>query len=166
MTDRITHSGKGKNATWRMRLLALPLAAAACAMALVPGSASASTPSATVGQSAAANPCAGRSQTYIVANYKRGSAVYPLRCGTSTWGYVHLIQKHEYLPGTIAVVVARGGQSTSGHFFYKGYPGSAFGLGCKEVSYRVVYNTGALNGNGVRPQGIITAYPICLAQPL
>jgi hypothetical protein len=122
MPERRIHGSKGRMGTWRTRLLTLPLAAGACAIALLPGSASASTVSAAASHAAAASPCAGKSQSYILAKYKRGSVVYPLRCGTSTWGYIHLVDKHEYDPSAISVTVSRGGQNSSGHFFYKEMP--------------------------------------------
>jgi hypothetical protein len=100
---------------------------------------------------AAASPCAGRSKTYIVKKFFRGPAVYPLRCGTSTWGYNHLI-KHGYNPSSIALTVAQGTQIIGKQKFV--YSSNS----CPSFTYDVVFNTGALNGNGVQPQGIITAY--------
>jgi len=82
--------------------------------------------------------------------------VYPLRCGTSTWGYIHLVDGHEYDPSAISVTVARGTQDPIFHIFTYVISGNT----CPTVTYKVVYNDGALNGNGVRPQGIITAYPV------
>jgi hypothetical protein len=100
---------------------------------------------------AATNPCAGKSQTYIVKTFFRGPAVYPLRCGTSTWGYNHLVAGHEYDPSMIALTIAQGSGPFLGVFNYTT-------MTCPSSTYRVVENDGALNGNGVRPQGIITAY--------
>jgi hypothetical protein len=100
---------------------------------------------------AAANPCAGRTASHIVKNFYRGPAVYPLRCGTSTWGYNHLI-KHGYDPSSIALTVARGTQSLVRQQFT--YSTNT----CPSFTYIVAFNTGALNGNGVRPQGIKTAF--------
>jgi hypothetical protein len=82
--------------------------------------------------------------------------VYPLRCGTSTWGYIHLVDGHEYDPSAISVTVARGAQDSIFQIFTYVISGNT----CPTVTYKVVYNDGALNGNGVRPQGIITAYPV------
>lgn len=113
----------------------------------VAGSAVAATPAA-----AAANPCAGRSATYIVKKFYRGPAVYPLRCGAKTWGYNHLVAKHSYDPSSISLTVARGTKSLVAQVFT--YSTDT----CPSFTYIVVFNTGALNGNGVQPEGIITAY--------
>jgi hypothetical protein len=104
----------------------------------------------------AADPCAGRSQTYIVQTFFRGPAVYPLRCGTSSWGYIHLVAGHEYDPSMIAVTVAQGTIQPLNVIDY-------WTQTCPSRGFRVVYNDGALNGTGVRPQGIITAYPLTAA---
>jgi hypothetical protein len=101
---------------------------------------------------AAASPCAGQSASHIVQNFYRGPAVYPLRCGTSTWGYNHLI-KHGYNPSLIALTVARGTADPIFQTFTY-----VLDMVCPTPVYGVWYNEGALNGNGVRPQGIITAY--------
>jgi hypothetical protein len=104
--------------------------------------------------SASSNPCSGQSQNHIVRNFVRGPSVYPLRCGTKTWGYTHLVAGHEYDPAMIALTVARGSGPFLGLFTYVPNPEGA----CPTEEYRVVENAGALNGTGVRPQGIITAY--------
>jgi hypothetical protein len=89
-----------------------------------------------------------------VRNFVRGPSVYPLRCGTKTWGYVHLVAGHEYDPSMIALTISRGSGPFLGVFTYVPDPDNE----CPVDEYRVVENAGALNGNGVRPQGIITAY--------
>jgi hypothetical protein len=99
----------------------------------------------------ASNACSGKSKTHIVKKFFRGPAVYPLRYGTKTWGYNHLL-KHGYDPSQIALTVARGQENPP--FQYFTYKVNA----CPSYTYKVVYNAGALNGTGVRPQGIITAY--------
>jgi hypothetical protein len=84
--------------------------------------------------------------------YHRGSGAYPLRCGGLSWGFVHLIEgthPHEWnstVNSEIANVIARGFYD-AGVFNWRSCP-----------NFRVPYNGGALNGNGVRPQGVITAY--------
>lgn len=136
----------------------LGLPGAGSALAASPAAASSVTTAIAAESTAAAatNPCAGRSKTYIVRKFFRGPAVYPLRCGTSTWGYNHLI-KHGYDPSSIALTVAQGQQSlTQQSFIYSSNS-------CPSFTYKVVFNTGALNGNGVRPQGIITAYQVTAA---
>ena len=111
------------------------------------------TPTSSSTTATAADPCAGRSQTYIVRTFFRGPAVYPLRCGTSSWGYIHLVAGHEYDPSMIALTVAQGTIEPLNVIDY-------WTQTCPSRGYRVVYNDGALNGTGVRPQGIITAYPL------
>jgi hypothetical protein len=150
------NDGEGRMRSWRTRLLTLPLVAAVCVIGLLSGAASASTASTAAMPAATANPCCGRSHSYIVQRFFRGPAVYPLRCGTSTWGYVHLIRGHEYYPSAIALTVARGQQDPVFQIFTFVITGNT----CPIVTYKVVYNDGPLNGNGVRPQGIITAYPV------
>ncbi|MFE0640113.1 hypothetical protein ACFW2Y_00575 [Streptomyces sp. NPDC058877] len=106
--------------------------------------------SAPANAAATADPCAGKSENYIVKNYTRGFVNLPLRCGTSTWGYRHLVPKHGFNDSQIANTVARGKQSFG--FYYTNL------AQCPPVTFKVVYNDGALGGTGVRPQGIITAY--------
>lgn len=50
----------------------------------------------------------------------------------------------------IASTVARGKQTFG--FYYQNL------TQCPRMTYKVVFNDGALGGTGVRPQGIITAY--------
>jgi hypothetical protein len=133
--------------------LGLALPGAGNALAAPSAAAGSASTAGVVKGAAASNPCSGRSQTYIVRNFFRGPAVYPLRCGTSTWGYNHLI-KHGYDPSSIALTVARGQQDPIFQIFT--YSSNT----CPNFEYKVVYNDGALNGNGVRPQGIITAYQV------
>ena len=111
--------------------------------ALVAASASASaTPT--------ADPCAGKPANHIVKNYTRSFVTVPLRCGTSTWGYRHLVPKHGFNDGQIANTVARGKQSFG--FYYTNLNQ------CPPTAFKVVFNNGAIGGTGVRPQGIVTAY--------
>ncbi len=107
---------------------------------------------------AASDPCKGRSQTYVVTRFYRGPGVYPLRCGTTTWGYNHLVyREHDYNPALIALTLARGSQPVPGVQVIQ-YKWNSETCPDFEYTYTVVYNEGALNGTGVRPQGIITAY--------
>lgn len=153
MPTRKNNNGDGRMGSWRARLLILPLVAVASIIGLLSGTSSASTadmPAKT------ANPCSGRSPSYIVQRFFRGPAVYPLRCGTRTWGYTHIIRGHEYYPSAIALTIARGQPDPVFQIF-------TFVISintCPTVTYKVVYNEGPLNGYGVRPQGIITAYPV------
>lgn len=98
----------------------------------------------------ASDPCAGKSANHIVKKYTRSFVTVPLRCGTSTWGYRHLVPKHGFNDGQIANTVARGKQSFG--FYYTNL------TQCPPMAFKVVFNNGAIGGTGVRPQGIITAY--------
>jgi hypothetical protein len=164
-TGRNQKGGAGRNRTWRTRLLALPLVIAACVIAaLLPSAAGAATAAPATIHSvaakpvvpAASDPCKGKSETYIVKKFFRGPAVYPLRCGTSSWGYIHLVKGHPYDPSAIALTVARGQQDAIFQIFTYVLSRST----CPTVTYKVVYNDGALHGTKVRPQGIITAYAV------
>jgi hypothetical protein len=93
--------------------------------------------------------CNGRSYTYVVKVYHRGSGAYSLRCGTSSWGFIHIVAGHGWgasLNAAIASVISQGFYD-SGVFNWRRCP-----------NFRVPYNGGAYNGNGVSPQSIITAY--------
>jgi len=153
MPTQKNNDGEVRMRSYRTRLLTLPLATVACVIGLLSGTASASTAAM---PAATANPCSGRSHSYIVHRFFRGPAVYPLRCGTSTWGYTHLIRGHEYDPSAIALTIARGQPDPILQIFTFDIAANT----CPTVTYRVVYNDGPLNGVGVRPQGIITAYPV------
>ncbi|MFF7332602.1 hypothetical protein [Streptomyces sp. NPDC008150] len=96
--------------------------------------------------------CDGKSQNTTVKVYKRGATSVPLRCGTSTWGFRHVQHRwNDAFDREIALAVSRG-ESNASHTIYITYRSK-----CKE-HFRVVVNHGALNGKGVAPQGVITAY--------
>jgi hypothetical protein len=156
MPTQKNNGGEGRMRSYRTRRLTLPLLAVACVIGLLSGTASASTAPTAAMPAATANPCSGRSHSYIVQRFFRGPAVYPLRCGTSTWGYIHLIRGHEYDPSAIALTIARGQPDPILQIFTFDIAANT----CPTVTYKVVYNDGPLNGIGVRPQGIITAYPV------
>jgi hypothetical protein len=106
----------------------------------------------------ASDPCKGKSQTYVVRTFIRGPEVFPLRCGTNTWGYNHLVYRaHDYNPALIALTVARGSAPVPGEQVLQ-WKWHTLTCPTYNYTYTVVYNQGALNGHGVRPQGIITAY--------
>jgi hypothetical protein len=110
--------------------------------------------STTVQPAASSNPCAGKSQATIVRTYYHQVSYIPLRCGTATWGYNHLVASHDYDPSMIQLTLAQGVQTSPGVYQYT-VPQ------CPPLVYRVVYNGGALNGNSnIAPQGIITAYEV------
>jgi hypothetical protein len=139
-------NGTSKVRQWcAAAVLAVGVAAGLSATA-VP--ASAATPAA-VPKTVPTTFCNGKSANTVVAVYHRGSGAYPLRCGGSSWGFVHLLKGHAWnatVNSEIANVIARG-YYDAGVFNWRLCP-----------NFRVPYNGGALNGTGVRPQGIITAY--------
>lgn len=102
--------------------------------------------------------CNPHAYTYVVKNYTRGAARLPLRCGTTTWGFKHITHRWDAaFDGKIALTISRGEvvtdvQQDGGSAIY-----ALFDNRCNEL-FRVIYNGGAYRGNGVRPQGIITAY--------
>lgn len=101
------------------------------------------------------------SYTSVVDTYHRGSVAIPLRCGNSSFGYRHFSSRwNGEFDAMIALTIARG--VADGPNVYDYYP-----VACEGPVFRVVYNLGAYNGNGVRPHGIITAYYITVnaAQP-
>ncbi len=110
--------------------------------------------------------CNGKSYVSVVNTYHRGNSAYPLRCGNSRWGFLHVTARwnpsFEYY---IALTISRGETATD----YQQDGGSQifalFDNSCNEL-FRVIYNGGAYNGNGVRPQGIITAYYISHGGPV
>jgi hypothetical protein len=121
---------------------------------------------ASIAAAAAADPCSGKSQTKVVTTFIRGPEVFPLRCGTTTWGYNHIVYRdHNYDPALIALTISRGSQPVPGEqvLQYK-WESETCPVNYK-YTYTVVYNQGALNGNGVRPQGVITAYESVQAEP-
>lgn len=135
------------------RLLILTLGTASLAAGLtaaVPGT-QAHAAAARPASPAATSPCKGKSETHIVRKFFRGPEVFPLRCGTSTWGYLHLAPKHGYDPSMIALTISRGSGPFLGVFTYTT-------MTCPSHTYQVVENAGALHGTKVRPQGIITAF--------
>lgn len=83
-----------------------------------------------------------------------------LRCGTATWGLVHLVARGRWnstFDSMIALTIAQGEkvsdlQQDGGSRIF-----ALFDSGCHEL-FRVIYNGNAYNGNGVSPQGVITAY--------
>lgn len=108
------------------------------------------------------NYCDPHSYTYVVKNYTRGNFVLPLRCGiaASNWGFRHLVDRGRWDPtfdSYIALTFSRGEyvhdlQNDGGDNIF-----ALFDDGCNEL-FRIIYNSRAYNGNGVSPQGIITAY--------
>jgi hypothetical protein len=127
--------------------------AAALGLAVTASPAAASVPS---------NFCDPHAYTYVVKNYYRSGAAYTMRCGIAArnWGFRHLVADHEWnaqYDAWIALTIAHGAdvndvQNDGGSVIFAIFDGN-----CNEL-FRVIYNGGAYNGNGVRPQGLITAY--------
>ncbi|MER5654281.1 hypothetical protein ABT076_14850 [Streptomyces sp. NPDC002131] len=156
------NTGKGKVHFKRLRKSTAILIAGAGALALVtvPSPAHATTEPPAAVTASAANPCRSQHYSKVAYNFWIGPRKMPLRCGTQTWGYNH--------------VVARGRWSTSfknkiSDTLFNGYersPGVYYrykvGSGCspnRRKNFKVVVNKGPLGGRpgGLTPQGIITA---------
>lgn len=100
--------------------------------------------------------CNGKSEESVVVNYRRGSLVLPLRCGTQTYGFRHVVARGRWnadFDSRIAEAIARGQQSKDKTIY------SIFNADCLEL-FRVVVNPGPIGRDGFRPQGVITAYPL------
>ena len=102
--------------------------------------------------------CNGKSQVTLVKTYAYGGQALALRCGTGSWGFLHITHRwSDHFDSMIALTIARGEKVND----VQGDGGTAiFSLqdnNCHEL-FRVIYNGGALHGSGVSPQGIITAY--------
>ncbi len=98
--------------------------------------------------------CAAKSQEHIVVAYRRGDLVMPLRCGSPTWGFRHVVGRgrwNERFDAKIAVVFARGQEFDNGSRY------ALFDDDCRE-RFRVIVNPRAFRGVEFRPQGIVTAY--------
>ncbi|MFH8395422.1 hypothetical protein [Streptomyces sp. NPDC018036] len=113
----------------------------------------------TANAASAANPCAGQSEAHIVKNYYQGPLVIPLRCGSNTWGYRHLVYRgrwsadfdkkisHAIWRGT--AVPIPGGRW---HYYMEAMPP------CSKY-FGVLDNPNAYGRTPrINPQGIITAY--------
>jgi hypothetical protein len=63
--------------------------------------------------SGSASYCNGRSQVSLVKTYTYGSQQLALRCGTSTWGFVHIKPRwNATFDSMIALTIARGEKVT------------------------------------------------------
>lgn len=131
------------------RRLAVPAAASAILLAVLligtPREASASPP---------LNACAAMSQEHVVVAYRRGDLVMPLRCGSPTWGFRHIVGRgrwNDRFNAKIALTFARGQEFDNGARY------ALFGADCRERC-RVIVDPWAFRGVEVRPQGIVTAH--------
>lgn len=144
-------------------------AAGAAVLLTAPTPATASTEMPAAATVSASNPCRSQHYSKVAYTFWIGPKRMPLRCGTQTWGYNH--------------IVARGRWSTSfknkiGDTLFNGYeksPGVYYrykvGTGCSSnprKNFKVVVNKGPLGGRpgGLTPQGIITATVEYTARPI
>jgi hypothetical protein len=136
----------------RSRLSRMVATAAAVAVLTVPVGATSA--SATVPTTV----CNGQSYKSLVKTYAYGAQALALRCGTATWGFVHIKARwNAAFDSMIALTIARGEkvsdlQQDGGSVIFALFDGN-----CHEL-FRVIYNGRAYLGTGVSPQGIITAY--------
>jgi hypothetical protein len=138
-----------QHTAFKLRSALAALAVAATAALAAPQAAYASVPK---------SWCDGKSYKKVVKNYHRGAGSYPLRCGNARWGFLHITHRwNAAFDSSIALTIAKGEevkdlQQDGGSAIF-----ALFDNRCHEL-FRVIYNGGALHGNGIRPQGIITAY--------
>ncbi len=83
-----------------------------------------------------------------------------MRCGTTAWVCRHLVARGRWsahFDGRIALTIARDAEVTYLALGGDNQLYAIFNAYCQE-EFRVWVNRGAYNGNGVRPQGLISAY--------
>jgi hypothetical protein len=142
-----------KGITVKLLRAVLLIAVLLAGLGMTASAASAATPPA-ASLSVPASFCAGKSANTIVRVYTRGATPIPLRCGTSAWGFNHITARwNGAFDAQIALTLARG-ENARGSSVY-----TLFDTECNPL-FVVVANLGALNGTGVRPQGVITAYQV------
>lgn len=135
-------------------------AVVAClAVSLAVGPAAASSGPVTVA-GVAADACAGQPKKKIVKKYYRGPTMVPLRCGTKTWGYKHLVDRGRWsasfskkIDSTIwsgSIAVNEPGEVT----YVKKQPACP-----PRITFKVVTNPGKYGRDPrINPQGVISAY--------
>lgn len=133
---------------WKRAVVAGTIAfLVAVGLVLGPGQALASAPAGT---------CQAKSETSVVRVYNRGGKAIPLRCGTLTYGFNHIVARGRWgdlFDSDIALTIARGEESTDGTVY------AWFDDRCVET-FRVIVNPGPIGRSGFRPQGVITAYRV------
>lgn len=125
----------------RIRVLSVALMAACIALTFTPSASAAAPP----------NFCDGKSEGAVVRTYNRGSVAIPLRCGTATYGFRHVVQRGRWsdsFDSRVAQTIARGTVNGAGTI------DAEFDDRCVE-RFRVVVNQGAIGGNGFRPQASV-----------
>lgn len=131
---------------WATRTVGLILACAAFAVILADGAVAA----------IPTDYCKDKTREAVVKRYNRGELTVPLRCGTDSWGFDHIVLRGRWSDGfssQIAQTISRGTMSRDGTVY------ATFDADCNEL-FRIIVNPGALHGTGFSPQGIITAYYI------
>lgn len=116
----------------------------------------------------AANVCDGHAMSYIAKYYYRGPSAIPLRCGSISWGYRHLVERGRWnftFDAMIAEAVSRGTvkPTVGGRWHYIKLNNSCGG----PPYFSVLDNPLAYGANPkINPQGIITAYYAAAAPSL
>jgi hypothetical protein len=134
-----------------------------------PANASTGMPAATTAVSAtagapaasASDPCKRQHYSKVAYTFWIGPSKMPLRCGTQTWGYNHIVARGRWstsFKNKISDTLFNGYEASPGVYYrYK------VGTGCSSKpptkNFKVVVNKGPLGGRpgGLTPQGIITA---------
>ncbi|MCD9875111.1 hypothetical protein [Streptomyces guryensis] len=109
----------------------------------------------------ASDPCQRQHYSKVAYTYWIGPSKMPLRCGTKTWGYNHIVERGRWstsFSNKISDTLFNGYERSPGVYYrYK------VGAGCSSKpptkNFKVVVNKGPLGGTpgGLTPQGIITA---------
>ncbi|MEU0242783.1 hypothetical protein ABZ192_00360 [Streptomyces sp. NPDC006235] len=150
-------------ATYFRKSTATFIAAAGATILLaapMPANASTETPPAAAAVSAS-NPCKSKHYSKVAYTFYIGPSKMPLRCGTKTWGYNHIVERGRWstsFKNKISDTLFNGYERTPGVYYrYK------VGTGCSSKpprkNFKVVVNKGPLGGKpgGLTPQGVITA---------
>ncbi|MFF8650894.1 hypothetical protein ACF06D_22015 [Streptomyces griseoluteus] len=149
--------------TYSRRSTATFIAAAGAVILLtaapVPANASTEVPAAAA--ASASNPCKSQHYSKVAYTFYIGPSKMPLRCGTKTWGYNHIVERGRWstsFKNKISDTLFNGYERTPGVYYrYK------VGTGCSSKpprkNFKVVVNKGPLGGmpGGLTPQGVITA---------
>ncbi|MGW3337041.1 hypothetical protein ACWDCL_06080 [Streptomyces sp. NPDC001009] len=149
-------------ATYLRRSTATFIATAgAAALLTAPIPANASTEAPAAATVSASNPCKSQHYSKVAYTFYIGPSKMPLRCGTKTWGYNHIVERGRWstsFKNKISDTLFNGYERTAGVYYrYK------VGTGCSSKpprkNFKVVVNKGPLGGmpGGLTPQGIITA---------
>ncbi|GGK25486.1 hypothetical protein GCM10010124_17540 [Pilimelia terevasa] len=80
-----------------------------------------------------------------------------MRCGSDSWGFRHIVKKGRWNSDfeRMMVQTTASGEWRAGHGFIL-----KDGTCPPKDIFKVIFNYGAHNGNGIKPQGVITAYHV------